>query len=174
MEGCCSSFLNDTVGIWHYSFAVWLRRVANMPVRFVRLVRSLLLASLILVTMSATAATVTGPVVVLPNSYYLQPEKDGQTKLVKHDGSRLLPGHIAAYLVTGQMVIGAIGEVPPATHQFTNDLEFTGGPDTRYFILDTSSGKLEANLDEAAWHKRIQELGQSSPVHIYPPLPWQN
>ncbi len=145
-----------------------------MPVRFVRLVRSLLLASLVLVTMSATAATVTGPVVVLPNSYYLQPDKDGQTKLVKHDGSRLLPGHIAAYLVTGQMVIGAIGEVPPATHQFTNDLEFTGGPDTRYFILDTSSGKLEANLDEAAWRKRIQELGQSSPVHIYPPLPWQN
>jgi hypothetical protein len=145
-----------------------------MPVRFVRLVRSLLLASLILVTMTATAATVAGPVVVLPNSYYLQPDKDGQTKLVKHDGSRLLPGHIAAYLVTGPMVIGAIGDVPAAAHQFTNDLEFTGGPDTRYFILDTSSGKLEANLDEAAWHKRIQELGQSSPVHIYPPLPWQN
>jgi hypothetical protein len=166
--------LNDTVRIWHYSFADWLRRVADMPIRFVRLVRSLLLTPVILVALSATAATVSGPVVVLPNSYYLQPDKDGQTKLVKHDGSRLLPGHVAAYLVVGQIVTGAIGEVPPASHQFTNDLEFTGGPDTRYFILDTTSGKLETNLDEAAWHKRIQELGQNSPVHIYPPLPWQN
>ena len=144
-----------------------------MPIRFVRLVRSLLFTSLIAVTLNATAATVTGPVVVLPNSYYLQPDKDGQTKLVKHDGSRLLPGHVAAYLVFGQIVIGAIGEVPSAAHQFTNDLEFTGTADSRYFILDTSSGKLETNLDEAAWHKRIQELGQHSDVHIYPPLPWQ-
>jgi hypothetical protein len=145
-----------------------------MQIRFVRLVRSVLLTSLAVVTLSATAATVAGPVVVLPNSYYLQPDTDGQTKLVKHDGSRLLPGHVAAYLVVGQIVIGAIGDVPSVAHQFTNDLEFTGGPDTRYFILDTSTGKFEANLDEAAWHKRIQELGQTSPVHIYPPLPWQN
>jgi hypothetical protein len=143
-----------------------------MPVRFVRLVRSVLLTTLVMVA-SAAAATVTGPVVVLPNSYYLQPDADGQTKLVKHDGSRLLPGHIAAYLVTGQIVLGAVGDVPPATHQFTNDLEFTGGPDTRYFILDTSSGKLETNLDATAWHKRIQELGQPAEVHLYPPLPWQ-
>lgn len=144
-----------------------------MQVRFVRLVRSVLFTSLFLVTLSATAASVTGPVVVLPNSYYLQPDKEGQTKLVKHDGSRLLPGHIAAYLVFGQVVVGAIGDVPPAVHQFTNDLEFTGGPDTKYFILDTTSGKLETNLDAAAWHKRIQELGLNSAVHIYPPLPWQ-
>lgn len=144
-----------------------------MQVRFVRLMRSVMFTSLIAVTLSATAASVTGPVVVLPNSYYLQPDQQGQTKLVKHDGARLLPGHIAAYLVFGQIVVGAIGDVPPAVHQFTNDLEFTGGPDTKYFILDTTSGKLEANLDEAAWHKRIQELGLHSNVHIYPPLPWQ-
>lgn len=144
-----------------------------MHVRFVRLIRTLMLSSLVVVTLSATAASVSGPVVVLPNSYYLQPDAGGQTKLVKHDGSRLLPGPIAAYLVTGQIVVGAIGEVPAATHQFTNDLEFTGGPDTRYFILDTASGKLESNLDQAAWHKRLQELGLHTEVHIYPPLPWQ-
>ena len=144
-----------------------------MPVRFVRLIRSLAFTSLIAIAASAAAATVTGPVVVLPNSYYLQPDQGGQTKLVKHDGSRLLPGTIAAYTVTGQIVAGAIGEVPAVTHQFTNDLEFTGGPDTRYFILDTASGKLESNLDEASWHKRLQELGVRSEVHLYPPLPWQ-
>jgi hypothetical protein len=145
-----------------------------MHSRFVRLIRSLVITSLVLVTLNAIAATVTGPVVVLPNSYYLQPDKGGQTKLVKHDGSRLLPGHVAAYLVSGQMVVGAIGELPPSAHDFTNDLEFTGGSDTRYFILDTASGKLESNLDAATWHKRMQELGLPSEVHIYPPLPWQN
>jgi hypothetical protein len=144
-----------------------------MQVPSVRLIRSALFVSLIAVTLSATAATVTGPVVVLPNSYYLQPDKGEQTKLVKRDGSRLLPGNVAAYLVFGQFVVGAIGEVPPAVHQFTNDLEFTGTADTKYFILDTGSGKLETNLDAAAWHMRIQELGLHSEVHIYPPLPWQ-
>ncbi len=144
-----------------------------MPVRFVRLARSVLLLSLIAVASGASAATVTGAVVVLPNSFYLQPDQAGQTKLVKHDGSRLLPGTVAAYTVTGQIVAGAIGAVPAVTHQFTNDLEFSGGPDTRYFILDTASGKLESNLDEAAWHKRLQELGVHSEVHLYPPLPWQ-
>ena len=145
-----------------------------MRARSVSLIRSLACASLLLFTVSAFAGSVSGPVVVLPNSYYLQPDKGGQTKLVKHDGSRLLPGHIAAYLVSGQIVIGAIGDVPPSAHQFTNDLEFTGGPDTRYFILDTANGKLESDLDEATWHKRLQELGVQTDVHIYPPLPWQN
>ncbi len=145
-----------------------------MRVRAVRLLRILLSASLVAVTLSATAASVNGPVVVLPNSYYLQPDQGGQTKLVKHDGSRLLPGHIAAYLVSGQIVVGAIGDVPASAHHFTNDLEFTGASDTKYFILDTATGKLESNLDEAAWHKRAQELGLPAEIHIYPPLPWQN
>lgn len=138
-----------------------------------RLLQSLACASLFLMALSAHAASVSGPVVVLPNSYYLQPDKGEQTKLVKRDGSRLLPGNIAAYLVFGPYVVGAIGEVPPAVHQFTNDLEFTGTADTRYFVLDTTSGKLETNLDADAWHKRIQELGLRSEIHIYPPLPWQ-
>ncbi len=144
-----------------------------MHARSVRLIRSLAFTSLIAFTFGAVAASVTGPVVVLPNSYYLQPDLAGQTKLVKHDGSRLLPGTVAAYTVSGQIVAGAIGAVPAITHQFTNDLEFTGTPDTRYFILDTASGKFESNLDEASWHKRLQELGVRSEVHLYPPLPWQ-
>jgi hypothetical protein len=148
--------------------------VADMRVRSVPLIRSLACASLLMFTMSAFAASVSGPVVVLPNSYYLQPDKGGQTKLVKHDGSRLLPGTIAAYTVTGQFVTGAVGVVPDSSRSFTNDLDFAGSADTRYFILDTVSGKLETDLDEATWHKRLQELGVHTEVHIYPPLPWQN
>ena len=145
-----------------------------MRARSVTLIRSLAYASLLLVAMSTFAASVSGPVVVLPNSYYLQPDKGGQTRLVKHDGSRLLPGTIAAYTVTGQFVTGALGVVPDASRSFTNDLDFAGTADTRYFILDTSSGKLETDLDEATWRKRLQELGVHADVHIYPPLPWQN
>jgi hypothetical protein len=139
-----------------------------------RLLQSLACASLFMIAVSAYAASISGPVVVLPNSYYLQPDSGGQTKLVKHDGKRLLPGTIAAYVVSGQLVVGATGATPAAGHQFTNDLEFTGTADTRYFILDTATGKLEADLVEAAWHKRLQELGQRADLHIYPPLPWQN
>src|ERR1700733_10785488 len=144
-------------------------RVVSVP-----LIRSLACSSLLLFRMSAFAASVSGPVVVLPNSYYLQPDKGGQTRLVKQDGSRLLPGTIAAYTVTRQFVTGALGVEPDPSRSFTNDLDFTGTPDTRYFILDTSSGKLETDLDEATWHKRLQELGVHTDVHIYPPLPWQN
>jgi hypothetical protein len=144
-----------------------------MQVRFVRLIPSLLCAALFMLGMNAQA-NVSGPVVVLPNSYYLQPDQGGQTKLVKHDGSRLLNGDVAAYLVAGQLVFGAIGQVSADIHHYTNDLEFSGKPDTKYFILDTATGKLETDLDDAAWHKRLQDLGVKGDIHIYPPLPWQN
>jgi hypothetical protein len=135
---------------------------------------SLACAALFMIAVSAYASSLSGPVVVLPNSYYLQPDDGGQTKLVKRDGKRVVPGTIAAYLVSGQLVVGAIGTTPPPGHQFTNDLEFTGTADTRYFILDTATGKLDSGLDEAAWHKRLQELGQRADLHIFPPLPWQS
>jgi hypothetical protein len=138
------------------------------------LLRYLTCACLLLVTLNTFAKTVTGPVVVLPNSFYLQPDQGGQTKLVKHDGSRLIPGTIAAYAVCGQYVVGAEGTTPPPSHEITNDLDFAGGPDTHYFILDTVSGKLEAGLNEAAWRQRLKDLAQPADVHIYPPLPWQN
>jgi hypothetical protein len=145
-----------------------------MSARSVSLLRSLTCACLLLITMNAFARTVTGPVVVLPNSFYLQPDTGGQTKLVKHDGTRLVAGTIAAYAVSGQYVIGAEGTTPPPNHEITNDLDFAGTPDTHYFILDTVSGKLESGLNEAAWRQRLKDLGQRADVHIYPPLPWQN
>ena len=139
-----------------------------------RWLRALSCACLLLISLNVFAKNVSGPVVVLPNSYYLQPDQGGQTKLVKHDGSRLVPGTIAAYAVVGQYVIGAEGTTPAPSHEITNDLDFAGKADTRYFILDTVSGKLEAGLTEAAWRQRIKDLGQRDDVHIYPPLPWQN
>ncbi|HEV2703337.1 MAG TPA: hypothetical protein VGV09_17045 [Steroidobacteraceae bacterium] len=139
-----------------------------------RLLRALSCACLLLICVNVFAKNVTGPVVVLPNSFYLQPDKGGQTKLVKHDGSRLVSGTIAAYAVVGQYVIGAEGTTPAPSHEITNDLDFAGTADTRYFILDTVSGKLESGLTEAAWRQRIKDLGQRNDVHIYPPLPWQN
>lgn len=78
-----------------------------------RLLQFLAVASLFMIAISASAGSVSGPVVVLPNSYYLQPDQGGQTKLVKRDGKRLLPGTIAAYVVSGQLVVGAIGATPP-------------------------------------------------------------
>jgi hypothetical protein len=145
-----------------------------MHARSILLLRSLACICLLTISLGAFAGSVSGPVVVLPNSFYLQPDKDGQTKLVKHDGGRLLPGTVAAYVVSGQYVIGALGTTPAPGHQFTNDLDFAGGPDTRYFILDTATGKIESDLDEAAWRKRLKDLGQRDNIHIYPPLPWQN
>lgn len=113
-----------------------------------------------------------GPVVVLPNSYYLRPDKDMQTMLVRRNGRRVLKSHVAAYAVSGYIVAGALGDYRPK-HYHTNDLAYTGGADTRYFILDTTTGKLETGLPEAAWRKRLQELGVRSDFMIYPLPPWQ-
>jgi hypothetical protein len=145
-----------------------------MRVLSVRMMRSLACASLLMIALSAFAGGVTGQVVVLPNGYYLQPDQGGQTKLVKRNGDRLVPDSIAAYAVSGQLVVGALGKMPGTGFQFANDLEFAGTADTRYFILDTASGKIESNLTETAWRGRLKDLGQRADLNIYPPLPWQS
>jgi hypothetical protein len=122
--------------------------------------------------LTACASSPSGPVVALPNSYYLQPDKDLQTLLVRRDGRRILEGHVAAYAVSNQIVAGAVGDVPHK-RLYTNELPYTGGPDTRYFILDTSTGKLETGLDADAWHARLKALGVRQDFSIYALLPWQ-
>ncbi len=49
--------------------------------RPVRLMQSLACSFLFLITASAIAASVSGPVELLPNSYYLQPDHGGHAKL---------------------------------------------------------------------------------------------
>ncbi len=123
-------------------------------------------------TMSACASTKAQSLVALPNGYSLQPDKGARSEIVKRDNRSVVPAPIAAYAVSGNVVAGALGEPAPNSRLYTNDLPFKGGPDTRYFVLDTTTGKLDTNLDEAAWKKRLEALGVPSDFRIYAPLPW--
>jgi hypothetical protein len=102
----------------------------------------------------------------------MQPDKVAQSEIVKRDGQRIVPAPIAAYAVSGTVVSGALGEPAANSRLYTNDLAFSGKPETRYFVLDTTTGKLDTNLDEATWKKRLQELGVPTDLHLYAPLPW--
>lgn len=131
------------------------------------------ISALALMSLISCATAQTGPVVALPNSYYLQPDKGYlQTLLVRRNGHRMLKAHVAAYAVSGYIVAGAEGDVS-SKRTYTNELPYTGGPDTRYFILDTTTGKLESDLDADTWHKRLVALGVHDDFKIYPLLPWQ-
>lgn len=140
--------------------------------RSVSSICSLAAFAVVLMSLVSCATAQTGPVVALPNSYYLQPDKNLQTLLVRRNGHRLMKEHVAAYAVSGYIVAGALGDVK-TKRTYTNEVPYTGGPDSRYFILDTTTGKLETDLDEAAWRKRLQELGVRPDFQIYPLLPWQ-
>jgi hypothetical protein len=133
---------------------------------------TLTLAILLTIATSSCATMPAGPVVALPNGYYLRPDQSKQTVLVKRGGTRILPGNVAAYAVSGVLVAGAEGKTTAASREYTNDLPFSGGPDTRYFILHTQSGQLESDLNKAAWQARLKELGVPSDFEIFPPLPW--
>ena len=137
------------------------------------MIRSLVLLGFLAVTQSACVATRAGPVIALPNAYYLQPDPQGQTELAGRDGHLILPAPIAAYAVTGEIVAGALGKSVHESRSYANDLPFRGGSDTRYFVLDTRSGRLDRDLDEATWQRRLSELGVAHPPEIYSPLPWQ-
>lgn len=144
-----------------------------MHQRSVRLVGFPALAALLMISILSCATTPARPVVALPNGYYLQPDAQDQSQIVKRGGGHVLPAPVAAYAVSGYLVAGALGDAPASSRLYTNDLPFTGGPDTRYFILNTASGKLETDLSGPAWQARLKALGVPSDFQIYPPLPWQ-
>jgi len=129
------------------------------------------LGSLVLV-LAACATSAQTAVVALPNGYYLQPDKNKQTEIVKRGGKVMQAPPIAAYAVSATVVAGALGEPSAKSHSYTNDLPFEGKPETRYFVLDTDSGKLESNLDAATWEQRLKALGVPTPLRIYAPLSW--
>ncbi len=132
----------------------------------------LALAILLTIATVSCATAPVGPVVALPNGYYLRPDKAGQSEIVKRGSDDSLLGPVAAYAVSGNLVAGALGDTSASSREYTNDLPFSGTAGTRYFILDTQSGTLEPNLDPAAWQMRLQQLGVPSDFEIYPPLPW--
>jgi hypothetical protein len=131
-----------------------------------------ILGSLALVLAACAATSAQTAVVALPNGYYLQPDKKKQTELVKRGGKMILPAPIAAYAVSATVVAGAEGTPTAESRSYTNDLPFEGKPETRYFVLDTNTGKLDKDLDSAAWEQRLKELGVPTPMRIYAPLKW--
>lgn len=140
--------------------------------RFLHIVTSHVLAMVLAASLISCATTPTRPVVVLPNGYYLQPDTQQQSQIIKRGGTIVVPAPIAAYAVSQYIVAGALGKAPVSARLYS-DLAYTGGADTRYFILDTTTGKLESDLTQADWSRRLKELGVPSDFQIYPPLPWQ-
>ncbi len=130
-----------------------------------------ILGSLVL-ALAACAISAQTAVVALPNGYYLQPDSKRQTELVKRGGRVVLKGPIAAYAVSSTVITGAQGQPSTASNSYTNDLPFTASADTRYFVLDTDSGKLDTGLDASSWEQRLKALGVTTPLRIYAPLRW--
>jgi hypothetical protein len=134
--------------------------------------RRALLPALVIacLNVSACASTTTASVIALPNGYYLMPTKSGGLSLDKGHGHSVVPGAVAAYAVVRQVVTGALGEPPPLNRHYTNDLPYKGSADTRYFVLDTRTGKLDTGLDEGAWKMRLTALELPSPVELHSPI----
>ncbi len=122
------------------------------------------------VFVSACATTSAHSVIALPNGYYFQLNKAQQPAIVKSRGSTAVDGPIAAYCVYKDFVIGALGASPAQPGVYRNDSPFKGGPDTKYFVLDTDSGKIDSGLDEAALKSRLTSLGAPATLAIYPPF----
>ena len=133
--------------------------------------RLLLPAFLILVlTANACAARPSPAVVALPNGYYLQAAKGNELSIVKNNGRAVVPGPIAAYAVSRNIVMGALGTAPPLARTYTNDLPFKGDANTRYFILETLTGKVTTGLDEATWKMQLESLGVQGPIETHTPF----
>jgi len=128
-------------------------------------------AALFTLALASCATTPARPVVVLPNGYYLTPDQNEQSEIIKRGGRVVLPGPIAAYATSRNLVTGALGMGPTAGRLYS-DQPYKGGPDTRYFILDTTDGKLQSNLDAMQWKDGLKALGAPADLEIYPPLPW--
>ena len=134
--------------------------------------RFLLIVALLAPFVASCASTQQKSVIALPNGYYLQPDAKQQTEIAKRNGARVLPGPIAAYTVSGEIVTGALGAPSAASRSYANDLPFQGSPETRYFVLDTTSGRLDRDLDATGWQQRLKDLGISAAPRLYAPIRW--
>ncbi|MBX5461460.1 MAG: hypothetical protein IRZ28_10265 [Steroidobacteraceae bacterium] len=109
-------------------------------------------------------------VVALPNGYYLQRDKAHQPQIVKRSGGTVLPGPVAAYAVYRELVTGCVCTWPKRAFAYPNESPFPGSPDARYFVLDTTNGRLEKDLDEATWRARLEALGAPKSLQITAPV----
>ena len=129
----------------------------------------LLLIAVVCVTIGSCATQRSSPfVVALPNGYLIERDKSAQTRIVRRAGGVVIPGPIAAYAVYRDVVTGSAGGAAPAT---TGKAAADASKATaRYFVLDTSSGKVDRNLDAAAWSSRLKELGAPQSPELSPPI----
>lgn len=121
------------------------------------------------VALTACAAQRPPTVVALPNGYYLQRDKAKQPVLVRRGGSVVLKGPIAAYAVHGDLVVGCVGDWKPEGAAYPSQIAFPGSPDARYFVFETRTGRLEKDLDEAAWKALLRERGVPESIRIVAP-----
>jgi len=137
-----------------------------------KLIRTQWLLSALILALTANPgmAKPSPAVVALPNGFYLQATKGDTLSIVRNNGRAVLPGPIAAYAVSRNIVMGALGEPPSLARTYTNDLPFKGDANTRYFILDTLTGKVTTALDEGAWKMKLASLGVTGPVEINTPF----
>ncbi len=133
--------------------------------------RAFALGAVSLVLQSCATTGGSGPpsAVALPNGYYLQRDKAANIDLVKRGGNEIVRGPIAAYDVEGNLVVGAVGSWPERGFSYPNEAPFPDSPDAKYFILDTTSGKLESGLDPASWRAKLKALGARESLEITAP-----
>ncbi|MFO7277471.1 MAG: hypothetical protein DIU56_010585 [Pseudomonadota bacterium] len=124
----------------------------------------------ICVALPACATQRPPTVVALPNGYYLQRDKAKQPALVRRGGSVVLKGPIAAYAVHGDLVVGCVSDWKPEGAAYPSQIAFPGSPDARYFVFETRTGRLEKDLDEAAWKAELKERGVPESIRIVAPF----
>jgi hypothetical protein len=132
---------------------------------------NLVLITILLVAVTGCAAQGGGGspfVVVLPNGYLIDRDRSSNTQIVKRGGGVVVRGPIAGYTVVQNVVTGYVGDPPPASSMAPTPPP----PDNAatYFVLDTSSGKVDTNLDTTAWNNRLKELGAPPSPVITPPI----
>jgi hypothetical protein len=130
--------------------------------------------ALVCAAFAACASTAEKFVIALPNGYYVERDKSSQARIVKRTGKVVVPGPIAAYGVDRYIVTGLVGNVPTSGSSYPNDSPIRMTPEleksTSYFVLDTTSGKLDTGLNTAAWEARLKELGAKIAGGIRAPL----
>lgn len=134
---------------------------------------SIVLTTLICATVAGCATQGGGSgaspfVVVLPNGYLIDRDRSSNTRIVKRSGGVAVQGPIAGYAVVRNLVTGYVGAPPPVD----STAPTPPPPDkaAKYFVLDTTSGKVDANLDIAGWNNRLKELGAPQSPEISPPI----
>jgi len=110
------------------------------------------------------------PVIALPNGYYLQRNKSSDIALVKRNGSTVLRGPVAAYAVHRTIVAGCVGKWPERGFSYPNETPFPESAPAKYFVLDTTTGQLQSDLERAEWKERLKAMGVPDTFRIVAPL----